>query len=161
MCDFEENFFLENKKEIEELEELAKTFDSKFINIAGELDKFCRKNSIDLFDRLNLNISCCYNAIADLTVFMENVCSYNYKFDYYSKEFRKLRLKVFLKQGEICAKCGATPNSNTSLTIDHIMPVSKYPKYAMREENLQVLCWECNQAKSNKHSTDYRKQLDT
>lgn len=78
------------------------------------------------------------------------------KFDYYSPEFRKLRLDVFLRDGEKCGKCGAIPKAGTSLTIDHIKPVSKFPELAMDIDNLQVLCWECNQGKSNKHYTDYR-----
>jgi len=78
-------------------------------------------------------------------------------FDYYSKDFRKMRLKVFLKYGEVCEKCGITPSDGISLTVDHIKPVSKYPERSMDIDNLQVLCWPCNQEKSNKHSTDYRK----
>lgn len=77
-------------------------------------------------------------------------------FDYYSKDFRKLRLEVFTRDGEICGKCGAIPEKGTSLTIDHIKPVSKYPELGLDIDNLQVLCWECNQGKSNKHNTDYR-----
>lgn len=46
--------------------------------------------------------------------------------------------------------------AGTSLTIDHIKPVSKFPDMAMDIDNLQVLCWECNTEKSNKHYTDYR-----
>ena len=73
------------------------------------------------------------------------------KFDYYSKEFRELRLMVFLKDGEVCAKCQAKPEPGLSLTIDHIKPVSKFPELAMDIDNLQVLCWECNQRKSDKY----------
>lgn len=75
------------------------------------------------------------------------------EFDYYSKDFRILRHKVFIKKGEICALCGAIPKEGISLTIDHIKPVSKYPELAMIEDNLQVLCWPCNQKKSDKVGT--------
>jgi len=78
------------------------------------------------------------------------------KFDYYKPEYRKLRHEVFLRDGEICAKCGAVPRPGVSLTVDHIKPVSRYPDLVMDKDNLQILCWECNQNKSNKHSTDYR-----
>ncbi len=78
------------------------------------------------------------------------------KFDYYNKDFRKLRLDVFQRDGEKCGKCGATPEKGLSLTIDHIKPVSKYPELAMDVNNLQVLCWECNQTKSNLNCNDYR-----
>lgn len=80
------------------------------------------------------------------------------KFNYYSVDFRKLRLKVFLRDGEICAKCGEIPKEGVSLTVDHIKPVSKFPELAMDEGNLQVLCWECNQKKSNIDFTDYRQK---
>jgi 5-methylcytosine-specific restriction endonuclease McrA len=78
------------------------------------------------------------------------------KFNYYSEDFRKLRLNVFQRDGEKCAKCGAIPKPGTSLTVDHIKPVSKYPNLAMDEDNLQILCWDCNTKKSNLHNTDYR-----
>jgi hypothetical protein len=73
------------------------------------------------------------------------------KFDYYSKDFRELRLQVFLRDGEVCAYCKTVPAPGTSLTIDHIKPVSKFPELALDIDNLQVLCWECNQKKSNKY----------
>lgn len=72
------------------------------------------------------------------------------KFDYYDEDFRKLRLQVFLRDGEICATCGAKPEPGLSLTIDHIKPVSKFPELARDISNLQVLCWDCNQSKSDK-----------
>lgn len=81
------------------------------------------------------------------------------KFDYYSVGFRRLRSEVFLRDGENCACCGAKPGPGVSVTIDHIKPVSKFPKLAMDINNLQVLCWDCNKKKSNKHFTDYRKAV--
>jgi hypothetical protein len=72
------------------------------------------------------------------------------KFDYYDEDFRKLRLQVFLRDGEVCATCGARPEPGLSLTIDHIKPVSKYPHLVKDISNLQVLCWDCNQTKSDK-----------
>lgn len=77
------------------------------------------------------------------------------KFDYYSDEFRKLRHRVFLRDGEVCTMCGKRPKPGVILTIDHVLPISRYPSRAMDIENLQVLCLECNQKKSNK---DYIKK---
>jgi len=88
--------------------------------------------------------------------YLRNCEIVNSHFDYYLKEFRKLRLQVFLRDGEICACCGARPKEGISLTVDHIKPVSKFPELSMDINNLQVLCWDCNQKKSNKHFTDYR-----
>lgn len=78
------------------------------------------------------------------------------KFNYYDPSYRKLRHEVFIRDGEICAKCGEVPGPDVSLTVDHIKPVSKYPELSMDINNLQVLCWKCNQSKSNKNCTDYR-----
>lgn len=79
-------------------------------------------------------------------------------FNYFSEDFRRLRHEVFLRDGEVCVCCGATPGRETYLTIDHIKPVSKFPDLSMDIDNLQVLCWPCNKEKSNKHYTDYRKK---
>lgn len=110
-------------------------------------------------DELNLKIDNLTLKVVSLYIAPDARCESTDapSFNYYAKEFREMRLKVFLKQGEICAKCGATPSVDKYLTIDHIKPVSKFPGLAMEIGNLQVLCWECNKEKSNKHYTDYRK----
>ena len=88
-------------------------------------------------------------SLLEETEMFEN--DYFKKFDYYSEDFRKLRLQVFLRDGEICAYCNEKPKPGVTLTIDHIKPVSKFPELALDIDNLQVLCWECNQKKSNKY----------
>lgn len=80
------------------------------------------------------------------------------KFDYQADEFRMLRHMVFLRDGEICAKCKTKPTKNNWLEIDHIKPVSKYPELALDIDNLQVLCKDCNREKSNTDETDYRRK---
>jgi ATP adenylyltransferase len=69
-----------------------------------------------------------------------------------------LRLRVLEESGGRCALCGAN-KKESPLHVDHIKPRSKGGKteYA----NLQVLCARCNQAKSNKSATDYRKEQDS
>ena len=57
---------------------------------------------------------------------------------------RKLRHKVFQRDGYRCRECGAT-NKETTLHIDHIIPVSKGGTNT--EDNLQTLCEACNLAK--------------
>lgn len=54
----------------------------------------------------------------------------------------------FNKTIPCCSFCGTTAKE-TSLHIDHIVPVSKGGK--TEKENLQVLCEQCNLQKSNKH----------
>lgn len=56
-----------------------------------------------------------------------------------------LRHKVFQRDGYRCVECGAT-NKETTLEIDHIIPVSKGGTNDM--SNLQTLCKACNRAKS-------------
>lgn len=77
--------------------------------------------------------------------------------NYYSENYRKLRLEVMMEQGEVCVKCSAIPSPGVSMTIDHIKPVSKYPELFLDKSNMQVLCFKCNRKKSNHHETDYRK----
>ena len=57
----------------------------------------------------------------------------------------KLRHKVFVRDNYRCVECGAT-NKETTLEIDHIIPVSKGGTNDI--SNLQTLCRECNRAKS-------------
>lgn len=56
-----------------------------------------------------------------------------------------LRHKVFVRDNYRCVECGAT-NKETTLEIDHIIPVSKGGTNDI--SNLQTLCKACNRAKS-------------
>lgn len=68
------------------------------------------------------------------------------------KEIREAILELF----PYCLKC----KSKNKLHIDHIKPISKFPKYGLNYKNLQVLCAECNIIKSNKTTEDYRDNDD-
>ena len=57
---------------------------------------------------------------------------------------RELRHKVFARDGYRCRECGKG-RDETSLEIDHIIPVSKGGTNHI--DNLQTLCKECNRAK--------------
>jgi 5-methylcytosine-specific restriction endonuclease McrA len=72
---------------------------------------------------------------------------------YQSREWMELRFKVLVKFGRKCICCFRT---NVELHVDHIKPLSKFPDSALDENNLQVLCRECNLGKSNKFETDFR-----
>ena len=148
-----------------------KVFDNwiiDWINIPGK--KNFSQVKKDYIEAINLGVLNdpdlrCSNIITDgitedhLNALLNFVKKYTKKsHNYYDPEYRKLRLKVFLRDGEVCGKCKAIPAHGKSLTIDHIKPVSKYPELAMDIDNLQVLCWECNQSKSNKHNTSYRNE---
>ena len=64
---------------------------------------------------------------------------------------QKLRHKIFVRDGYRCRECGKS-NKETSLEIDHIHPRSKGGRTI--EENLQVLCTECNRAKKDDEWND-------
>lgn len=61
----------------------------------------------------------------------------------------RLRFKVLQRDNFKCVKCGASPSSNPEikLQVDHIQPYSKGGETNM--DNLQTLCFNCNQGKSN------------
>lgn len=64
----------------------------------------------------------------------------------------RLRFKVLKRDNFKCRKCGRSPANypNITLEVDHITPWSKEGETV--EENLQTLCNECNQGKSNLYS---------
>jgi 5-methylcytosine-specific restriction endonuclease McrA len=57
---------------------------------------------------------------------------------------------VFLRDGHVCLKCGR----DYGLTLDHILPKAKGG--GNETENLQTLCWICNNKKGSTSTTDYR-----
>lgn len=85
------------------------------------------------------------------------VCSKEFLKSY---EWRSLRMKVLKKYGRKCACCGATPDNGVVMHVDHIKPRRKYPELALTEDNLQVLCEECNHGKGNWDETDWRNEND-
>jgi len=61
----------------------------------------------------------------------------------------RLRFKVLYRDNFKCAKCGRSPATNPKidLHVDHIKPYSKGGETEV--SNLQTLCSDCNQGKSN------------
>lgn len=76
-----------------------------------------------------------------------------------SYEWRKLRMEALKKYGAKCQCCGATPNDNVRMNVDHIKPRKIYPELALDINNLQILCEECNHGKGNWDQTDWRKSI--
>jgi 5-methylcytosine-specific restriction endonuclease McrA len=68
---------------------------------------------------------------------------------YRTKAWRELRLSILLASDCSCKICGNTSEKGAILHVDHIKPRSLYPELALDESNLQVLCEDCNIAKSN------------
>lgn len=74
----------------------------------------------------------------------------------WSPEWRALRKKVLDRYGYRCMCCGSEPKDLRKINVDHIKPRKYFPELALVEDNLQVLCGECNKRKGNRHQTDYR-----
>ncbi len=62
----------------------------------------------------------------------------------YANLYNRDMRKVLINKDSFCAKC----KKNHSLTIDHIVPITKGGKN--EKSNLQILCRSCNLLKSNK-----------
>ena len=58
-----------------------------------------------------------------------------------------IRFKVMKRDNYRCQLCGALASEGATLEIDHIVPISKGGNND--EENLQVLCRDCNSGKSD------------
>jgi len=69
---------------------------------------------------------------------------------YFSEAWRRLRVDVIRRDGEICRLCGKAVRVGVDLVVDHIKPRSIFPEQALDPSNLQVLCSRCNSAKGNR-----------
>jgi len=58
-----------------------------------------------------------------------------------------VRFQILKRDNYACQMCGATATDGAKLEVDHIIPVSKGGQN--NEENLQVLCRDCNIGKSD------------
>ena len=73
-----------------------------------------------------------------------------------SKAWKRLRLQALNKHGRKCQCCGASPSTGAVLNVDHVLPRRLFPQLALRIDNLQVLCGDCNEGKGNWDMTDAR-----
>jgi len=71
---------------------------------------------------------------------------------YESQEWKRVRYLALKKNNGRCECCGSTG----PLQVDHIKPRSLHPALELDLNNLQVLCADCNQGKSNIDDTDWR-----
>lgn len=75
---------------------------------------------------------------------------------YQSSEWKRLRYKVLCYYEATCMCCGASRISGAEIHVDHVIPRSIDKSLALEFKNMQVLCRDCNLAKSNTDSTDWR-----
>lgn len=82
---------------------------------------------------------------------------------YSSKEWKEMRYQVLKENGGRCECCGKSKKdlredgiTKVKLTVDHIIPRSVEKSKELDINNLQVLCQDCNEAKSNTDFSDWR-----
>ena len=67
------------------------------------------------------------------------------------------RIKIFVRDGWKCLRCGFTDQTGRRLHADHVVPIS--PRWGGQERcmaNLQTLCQRCNLRKGDRDCSDYR-----
>lgn len=80
----------------------------------------------------------------------------NSKDFYTSREWRQIRYEAIKLHHGVCMCCGRSPSEHgVVLHVDHIQPKSLRPDLALRLDNLQVLCEDCNLGKSNHDSIEW------
>jgi hypothetical protein len=76
--------------------------------------------------------------------------------DFYSSQaWRKARYEALRRSDGRCSLCGQPPG-RYALHVDHIKPRSLFPLLALVQDNLQVLCRDCNLGKVNTDCIDWR-----
>jgi 5-methylcytosine-specific restriction protein A len=72
---------------------------------------------------------------------------------YLSREWEDLKRWVYSNHTHKCFCCYGV----TELQVDHIIPISTTPWFATSTRNLQILCKQCNQTKSNTSSLGFKR----
>lgn len=75
---------------------------------------------------------------------------------YRTAEWKQLRYDALKRTGGRCELCGFGAKDGARMNVDHILPISKFPKLKREPTNLQVLCASCNWGKGNRDTTDWR-----
>ena len=73
---------------------------------------------------------------------------------YSSAEWAVLRAVVIAQSGRHCVECRKFVLRKSDLTVDHILPRSKYAHLTLDRKNLRVLCRSCNSRKGNRVYAD-------
>lgn len=75
---------------------------------------------------------------------------------YRSRAWQRLRYDALRKYKSTCCCCGRRAKDGYEMHVDHIVPLSVDWRKRLDPNNVQVLCADCNRAKSNLDSTDFR-----
>jgi len=69
---------------------------------------------------------------------------------YASAEWNIVRRLVLREASRKCQVCGKLIRRKSDITVDHVLPRSKFPHLALERSNLQVLCRICNSRKGDR-----------
>lgn len=138
------------------------------VSCYGYMLFFNKKTNLDIFERvvIGMTILVCVTLVVKLIqkfnnkkVGLDEVGEFakNSKVFYASMKWKKARLNILQNTSKSCAVCG---NSHTdSWHVDHILPRSIFPCFALSVWNLRRLCPDCNTAKSNQVTSHEIKDL--
>lgn len=63
---------------------------------------------------------------------------------YKSKEWRKCRIAVLIRDHHLCQPCLRKGRVTTANTVHHIKPLESHPELALDEDNLESICPTCH-----------------
>ena len=75
---------------------------------------------------------------------------------YESPQWRRVRYDALKKNDGRCELCGRSKHDGIVLNVDHIKNIRDNWGLRLKQDNLQVLCNECNHGKGNRDDTDWR-----
>lgn len=113
-------------------------------------DRIKKKKKLSKLERLALKKEKKINKRINLLKLREKEIKENF---YESRAWRTLRYFILKKYGRVCMCCG---NTEGRMHVDHIKSRSTHPHLELDENNLQVLCEDCNLGKGNMDDTDFR-----
>lgn len=76
---------------------------------------------------------------------------------YKSKEWRKCREKILIRDHYLCQQCLRNGKLTTANTVHHIKPREDYPELALDEDNLESICPPCH---NQEHPEKGRKKTE-
>lgn len=75
---------------------------------------------------------------------------------YRTPEWKRARIDALIRLGRRCGCCGASPETGAVLNVDHIKPLRFNWHLRLAQNNLQILCADCNEGKGNRLEVDFR-----
>lgn len=79
---------------------------------------------------------------------------------YDSWEWKRCRYAVMQDKRFACMSCGADRDDGAKIVADHIKPLRWYWNRRLDQENIQILCADCNMGKGSRSQADFRRPSD-